>query len=94
MAPTGQTNQSKLIFFLVIVLGIAAGYIYYSFIAKGGEAAPALTQSTQGKTLEAFRDMKIDWTILDNSVFKTLQVFGESPVSTQAPGKKDLFAPF
>ena len=44
--------------------------------------------------LKKFETLKINFSILDNAKYKSLEVFGESPVVPGVTGKKDIFAPF
>ncbi len=93
MAPQQSNNQSTLIVILIVVLGFAVGYFYYS-----QWSVPARTliepPPVAGKdNLRLFENLKIDFSILDNKKYKALEVFGESPVNPGVTGKKDIFAP-
>ncbi len=78
---------------LIIVLGFAAGYIYYSQWAVPARVIIPPPPIMGKDDLKTFENLKIDFSILDNAKYKTLQVFGESPVNPGVTGKKDLFAP-
>lgn len=90
-------NQSKLIITLIIVVGLAGGYLYYSQIIYPGlpPAAP-LPISAEDKTFDQLKNISLDslTTVINNAAYTTLSSFGESPVNPGATGKKDLFAPF
>ena len=93
MAPQQSNNQSILIVALIIVLGFAVGYFYYSQWAIPA-MVPVEPPPVAGKDdLKKFENLKIDFSILDNKKYKALEVFGESPVNPGITGKKDLFAP-
>ena len=92
MAPQ-QTNQNTLIVALIIILGFAAGYIYYSQWS-GPSIISIEAPAVSGRDdLKTFENMKIDFSILDNQKYKALEIFGESPVNPGSTGKKDIFAP-
>ena len=79
---------------MILLVGIALGYFYYSSYVM-----PALTPIPPppiAKTddLKAFEGLQIDFSILANKKFQSLQIFGESPVNPGATGKKDVFVPF
>jgi hypothetical protein len=93
MAPQQTNNQSVLISALIVVLGFAGGYFYYSQWAVPS-MTPVEPPPISGKDdLKTFQNLKIDFSILDNNKYKALQVFGESPVNPGVTGKKDIFAP-
>jgi len=93
MAPQQSNNQSVLIVALIIVLGFAAGYFYYSQWAVPARV-PVEPPPVAGKDdLKKFENLKIDFSILDNNKYKALEIFGESPVNPGVTGKKDIFAP-
>ena len=93
MAQQQSNNQSVLIVALIIVLGFAAGYFYYSQWAVPARV-PVEPPPVAGKDdLKKFENLKIDFSILDNNKYKALEIFGESPVNPGVTGKKDIFAP-
>ena len=93
MASQQSNNQSVLIISLIIVLGFAVGYFYYSQWAVPARV-PVEPPPVAGKDdLKKFENLKIDFLILDNKKYKVLEVFGEAPVNPGVTGKKDIFAP-
>ncbi len=93
MAPRQSNNQSLLIISLIIVLGFALGYFYYSGWAVPARVPIEPSPVSEKDNLKMFEHLKIDFSILDNRKYKALEVFGESPVNPGITGKKDLFAP-
>lgn len=91
--PPQQNNQSILISALIIVLGFAAGYFYYSQWAVSARVLIEPPLVVGRDDLDKFKDLKIDFSILDNKKYKALEVFGEAPVNPGVTGKKDIFAP-
>lgn len=89
-------GQNKIILYLIIILGFIAGY-YYNSTFNNPEAIPlpaSILQKKKGADeLAPFRNLKIDFGILDNSRYKKLQVFGQQPVEPGQAGKRDIFAP-
>lgn len=93
MAPQQSNNQTTLIVALIIVLGFAAGYFYYSQWAVPARVPVEPPPVAEKDDLKTFENLKIDFSILDNKKYKGLEVFGESPVNPGITGKKDIFAP-
>ena len=88
-----SSSPSKIYIVLVISIGLIAGYIIYSQWLKPAEMViPAPAIGSQD-SLETFKNLKIDFTVLDNPAYKSLITSGESPVNPGITGKKDLFAP-
>lgn len=90
--PTKNT-ASPIILFAIIALGFFAGYFYYSQTST--EPMPqALPAANIADNLSKFKDLKLDFSGLDNLTFKALKIFGESPVQPGSTGRIDIFAPF
>lgn len=88
-----DSSSQKLVFVLIVILGLAAGYIYYSQFGLSSftiEPSPISDKNDLGK----FESLNTDLSILENKRFKVLQIFGESPVNPGVTGKRDIFAPF
>ena len=90
--PSPTKNQNRLIPFLIILVGLIGGYVYYS--NSYSEEPFPLPVNIQKSTLESFRDLIIDFSILDDAVYRSLRVFGELPVTPGVSGKSDSFSPF
>ena len=88
-----QPTQNLLILVMIILLGIVAGYFYYSSYVVPAMAPVMPPPIAQKDDLKAFEGLQIDFGILTNKKFQTLQIFGESPVNPGVTGKKDLFGP-
>ena len=88
-----QSNQNILILALIVVLGFAMGYFYYSGWAVPARVPVEPPPVSERDNLKMFENMKIDFSILDNKKYKALDIFGESPVNPGSTGKKDIFAP-
>ncbi len=85
-------NQSRIISLLIILVGLVGGYVYYS--NSYSEELFPLPVNIQKSTLQLFKEMVIDFSILDDSVFRSLRVYGELPVTPGVSGKSDPFSPF
>jgi len=88
-----QTANTKLFAALIIVVGLAAGYVYYSQVVVLNEVPIAAPVSAGRNDLSTYKNLKIDFSIFDNAAYKALAVFGQIPVSPGVTGKKDVFAP-
>jgi hypothetical protein len=88
-----QSTPSKLYILLIGLVGLVGGYIVYSQWLKplGTPLPPPLL--TNQDSLTAFKNLKIDFSVLDNAISQGLIISGESPVNPGVTGKKDIFAP-
>lgn len=86
------TNNS--IMLLILVVAFAIGYLYYSQSIVPAQLPIEPAPLSARDDLVMFKDLTIDFSILDDSRFKSLRVFGESPVRPGVTGKRDIFAPF
>ncbi len=92
-AGTSKENQSKMIPIAIMVLGVIAGYFFFSLTIQGSEVEippPVLADDTLSK----FKDLGLDFSIFDDTRFKSLKTFGESPVQPGPTGRVDIFAPY
>lgn len=88
-----QSSTTKLYAALIILAGIAGGYLLYSqWVAPGEEAIPPSPISSHDD-LAAFKSLTIDFSVFTSPAYKNLVIFGELPVNPGITGKKDLFAP-
>ncbi len=87
-------SSSKLYIILIVLTGLVGGYVFYSQWIQPSEAAvPAPPIGNTRDGLSEFKDMKINFSILNDATYKGLITSGESPVNPGVTGKKDLFAP-
>ena len=92
MANPQTTNRS--IILLILVIAFAVGYLYYSQSIQPAQLPLEPVPLSAKDDLNMFRYLTIDFSILDDTRFKSLRVFGESPVRPGVTGKRDIFAPF
>jgi hypothetical protein len=86
------TSQSKLILYLIVLVGLVGGYLYNSGLDRTGAVAP-LPSGVTATSLQSLATLKIDYTAIQDAQFDALRIFGEFPVPTDAPGKTNIFAP-
>jgi len=79
---------------LILVVAFAIGYLYYSQSIQPAQLPINPPPVSVKDDLMKFKDLTIDLSILDDNRFKSLRVFGESPVKPGVTGKRDIFAPF
>jgi len=79
---------------LILVIAFAIGYLYYSQSIQPAQLPIDPIPLSARDDLVIFKDITIDLSILDDTRFKSLRVFGESPVKPGVTGKRDIFAPF
>jgi len=83
-----QQEQNKLILYLVILLGFAGGYFYYS----QAYADPSVDPLPQTADVSRLKNLRIDFSLLQKAEYRVLRAFGESPVNPGVHGKTDPFA--
>lgn len=79
---------------LIVVVAFAIGYLFYSQSIQPAQLPIDPPPLSERDDLAKFKDLTIDFSILDDSRFKALRIFGESPVKPGVTGKRDIFAPF
>ena len=88
-----QIGQSRAILMFIVLIGVVLGYLNYS----GAEplAVPEEPISSQRTdSLESLANFKLDLSILDNQTYKSLEIFGENPVTPGITGeRKNPFSP-
>lgn len=89
-----QQYYNKSIALLILVTAFAMGYLYYSESIQTAQLPINPVPLSARDDLAMFKDLTIDFSILDDPRFKSLKVFGESPVIPGVIGKRDIFAPF
>ena len=89
-----QKSANKPIMMLIAVVAFAAGYLFYSQFIQPAQLPINPPPVAASDDLAVFKDLTIDFSILDDSRFRSLRVFGESPVKPGVTGKRDIFAPF
>ncbi|MEK7589327.1 MAG: hypothetical protein AAB479_01705 [Patescibacteria group bacterium] len=83
-------QQNKLILYLVIILGFAGGYYYYSQSGSDYVVAPLPQEGRDD--IKVFEHLKIDFALLQNPAYKSLRLYGEFPVNPGVRGKNDPFS--
>ncbi len=93
--PTSTKNTtSPIILFAIVALGLFIGYFYYSQTSQDQVFPVAPTNGITEGNISKLKDLKLDFSGLDNLTFKALKIFGESPVQPGSTGRIDIFAPF
>lgn len=83
-------TQSKLILYLIILLGLVGGYLYNAQFDPA-EAVPEFPVGINPAALTRFASFHVNYGVLQNPDFGELRIFGEFPVPTTAPGKSNPF---
>jgi hypothetical protein len=85
-----QSQQSKLLLYLIMMLGIVLGYLYSSS-SDPTLSVPGLPPELQLSSLQPLEGARIDEAILSSEAFRSLKVFGSLPVLPTASGKENPF---
>ena len=81
--------QSKVTLGFIIFLGLAAGYLYYGQTSETLVVEPIQVDTS----LQFFSNVTVDSEILEDERYKSLEIFGEIPVTPGITGKRNPFAP-
>lgn len=85
-----RQKTSNIMGILIIIIGLLAGYIYYTNLIK-----PTVPSAPREYTdLLKLRQVSFDFSVVEREAFKNLKIFGESPVKPGVTGRKNIFAPF
>jgi len=85
-----QQQPSKLIPYLIILLGLVGGY-YFHAQTGGGFVPPVLLQESRDD-IRALKNIRIDFTLLEKPEYKNLRFYAEFPITPGFPGKYDPFS--
>jgi hypothetical protein len=88
-----QVRQSKMLLYLIILVGLVGGYMYYSYSGASEVVVPQVQKAGRKGDLAKFENMKIDFDFLNEQSYKSLQIYGELPVNPGTPGRQNIFAP-
>ena len=83
-------RQSPVLLYLIIALGVIAGYLYQSQIDPALDV-PVLDPKFGLTSIQSFADLTIDFGILTDPRISSLRVFGELPVRPGGAGTDNLF---
>lgn len=74
----------------VIFIGFAMGYLYYS---QTSEISIDTGTIPLDPNLQYFERTKLDFSILDDERYKSLELYGEVPVDPGVTGRRNIFDP-
>ena len=83
-------NQPKLILYIIILLGFAGGYVFYT---QGTVEEIFVPLAEENDSIDGLKDLNIDFSVLNSEKLKSLKIFGEFPIQPGQTGKRDIFAP-
>jgi hypothetical protein len=85
-----SVKQSPLLFYLIMLLGLVAGFLY-NMQSDPAASVPPVPAALQLTSLRGLENLRIDYALLESEQFRQLQVYGELPVQTGTGGKDDPF---
>jgi hypothetical protein len=88
-----KQSSNNIFILLILIVAFAFGYLYYSKLIVSNQIVISPLPFALDD-LDKFKNININFSVLENEKFKTLKIFGEFPVKPTATGKKNLFAPF
>lgn len=91
MNPSSQ--NSRLYFGLIILLGLFLGYLLYTSKLIPLSALPAEPVLPPDSGIAAkIENLRLNFGVFDNIIFKELRIFGDIPVRPGVTGKADPFS--
>lgn len=94
MISPNKNSTSPVILIGIVVLGLIIGYFYYARELQGQAVNIPPLKISPDDGLAKFKSLTFDFSPFDNIKFKSLRIFGESPVQPGVTGRVDIFAPF
>lgn len=94
MIASTKNSTSSVILIAIALLGFIVGYFYYSQVLQDQALPISPIDIAVDDGLAKFKDLKLDFSAMDNLTFRSLRIFGESPVQPGSSGRTDPFAPF
>lgn len=94
-----HTSSASLLVGFIIFLGIALGYVLYvteliQLPVAEIEPAPVNADDSLTRFRTVTKSQATLDRILESDTYRTLEIFGESPVNPGTPGRTNIFAPF
>ncbi len=88
-----QLGQSRAILAFIVILGAVMGYLSYS--KSDPQVIPDDPASSSKKdSIESWADFKLDFSILEDKTYKSLEILGENPVNPGLTGeRRNPFSP-
>ena len=78
---------------MTIILAIVVGYLYYSqTVPPGFPIAPP--KGVSDDSYAKFKDLKFNFSALNDEQFKKLKTYGDYPIRSDGSGREDIFAPY
>ena len=84
-------QQSRVIEYLLLLVGFIGGYIYYSQLMTEGPAIPPLP--TVKSDIVKLKSLEIDFDALEDDSLSDLELYGDDPVLPGQTGHKNIFVP-
>ncbi len=91
---TLRNETSPVILVAIVLLGLIAGYFYYSQFLVDNYPQLSPVAIAKNDTLLQFKGTSFNFSVLDSNIFRALKTLGESPVNPGQTGRVDIFAPF
>ncbi len=94
MAITPSKRQDRMTTLLLVLVGIVAGYLYYSQVSSNSVTLYPPLRADANDSLSQFKNINLNYQIFDSAQIKTLRTFGANPVLPGQTGKTDIFGGF
>lgn len=84
-----KKHQKILLMVLVVVIAITVFYLYLNY-----QKGPVVEEPVLPITGEGLKDIKLDLSVLDDPLFKSLKSHGVLPVTAEETGLENPFQPY
>lgn len=97
--PLEQKKRQRILIYILVVVAIITAFIWYSNYQKRPvveEFIPTEEGSAIGPSFaeETIKEIRLDFSILDDSLFKSLKSHGLLPVTAGETGRENPFSPY
>lgn len=89
-----KKSTNPLILTLIILLGLMAGYFFYSNSLKDNQQDLSEPLTVEELDFLKFGEQVSNYPILDSRTYNSLRIYGEIPVSLGVSGRTNPFLPF
>lgn len=93
--PNLKTQGGSSLPMILLLLALVAGFVFYFQLIKPGQVNEYELLSSvreEMSRIRTFRSLELNFSVFDRADFKSLRIFGESPVKPAPGGKADLFS--
>lgn len=93
--PLEQKKRQKILIGALVIVVVIIVFLWYSSSQKKSPGEEFISEGQTGPSItrEKFKGIRLDFSILDNPLFKLLKTYGVLPVTPGETGRSNPFEP-